>query len=146
MTLPHPQWVNRLAFSPDGNLLATADDDMLLRLWNPHTGQNTATLRGHNSVVECVAFSPDGKLIASGGKTGEIKLWDTATAREIATLRAPDADLVWWLAFSSDGKSLAVAEGRASSMVKPHSVVVWDISQRRVVVTLPGHKDHIETV
>ena len=146
MTLRHPQWVNGVAFSPDGAHLATADDDMLVRLWNPLTGENIATLNGHHAIVECVAFTPDGKVLASGSKTGEIKLWETATGREIGTFHSPNPDLIWSLAFSPDGKHLAVAEGSALSFPRPHAVTVWDVRSERIVATLQGHTNDVAAV
>jgi WD40 repeat protein len=71
--------VNGVAFSPDGKLLATADADGTVRLWNPATGQpvgaplpaSTGQLRGVNGV----AFSPDGKLLATASADNAVSTW-----------------------------------------------------------------------
>ena len=146
MTLQHPQWVNSLAWSPDGTKVATADDDMLVRVWDAATGQNLLTLSGHNVVVECVAFSPDNKILASGGKTGDLKLWDVATGKEITTLHAPNQDLIWHLAFSPDGRYLAVAEGHRDSIPTTHPVTVWDVSSRQIAASFSGHTSDVRSV
>ena len=143
-----PQWVNGLAFSPDGSRLATASDDLLVRLWNPVTGQAVSILSGHNTVPECVTFSPDGKILASGGKTGEIKLWDTTTNKEIVTLHSTYQNIIWSLSFSPDGKYLAAAEGGMEALgnVTGHLVTVWDVSSRQIVTTLQGHTNDVRAV
>ena len=56
----HTKPVRGLAWSPDGAQLASASLDGTLRLWDPATGQTTATLTGHADWVFAVAWSPDG--------------------------------------------------------------------------------------
>ena len=61
-----------LAFSPDGETLASASDDGTVRLWGTTTGDSQRVLQGHTSSVRSVAFTPDGKtLYLSDGNNGE---------------------------------------------------------------------------
>ena len=62
----HSDWVRSVAFSPDGQLLASGSDDNTIKLWQPGTGNQIRTLTGHSNWVISVAFSPDGQLLASG--------------------------------------------------------------------------------
>lgn len=65
-----------VAISPDGTLLATAGDDLAVRLWNTHTGTRVQTLLGHTRRVWSVDFSPDGSLLVSSGDDGTAVVWD----------------------------------------------------------------------
>jgi WD40 repeat protein len=71
-----------VAFSPGGKLLASADADGTVRLWDPATGQGVRTIRadttGTNTGVNGVAFSPDGKLLASADADGTVRLWEVS--------------------------------------------------------------------
>jgi WD40 repeat protein len=60
---------------------ASGSWDGTVRLWDPITGQERATLTGHAGMVYSVAFSPDGSILAAGSGDGTIRLWDTATSQ-----------------------------------------------------------------
>jgi WD40 repeat protein len=129
-TLALPSTVRALALAPDGKRLAGGGDDGLVRLWDVSAGKLTpaagAPLKGHTDWLLCLAFSPDGKSLASGGYDGTVRVWDLAAgkalavpARAPAPAKAPAADLpaVTSLAFSPDGKSLAVGCGNAQLLL-----------------------------
>jgi WD40 repeat protein len=67
--------VGSIAFSPDSRRLVAASWDHTLKLFDPRTGQDVLTLRGHTDGVTGVAFSPDGWRIASASRDKTVKLW-----------------------------------------------------------------------
>ncbi|MFB7613965.1 TIR domain-containing protein [Kitasatospora sp. NPDC056181] len=91
------------AVHPRRPLLATAGDDRVVRLWDPHTGHDLGRLRGHTGRILAVTFSPDGSLLASGGEDGTVRLWNvpaTGVPTPRATLLgAPDG----WAALLPSG-------------------------------------------
>jgi WD40 repeat protein/serine/threonine protein kinase len=99
--------VQDLAFSPDGETIASAGEDHLIRLRDAATGREIRTLTGHRDTVRRLAFHPDGRRIASCGRDGTVRVWDVATGRERFTIQWERGRRVDSLAFSPDGRTIA---------------------------------------
>jgi WD40 repeat protein len=77
----HTDAVAAVAFSPDGQTLATASWDTTTKLWDATGGQERTTLVGHTGRVTAVAFAPDGKVLATGGEDRTVRLWQLVWAK-----------------------------------------------------------------
>src|SRR3954471_4747947 len=77
--------VRRLAFSPDGSLLAVARE-YAVELRDAVGGQPLRVLAGHTGNVRGVAFSPDGERLASASWDHTVRVWDLATGKTVRTL------------------------------------------------------------
>jgi predicted amidohydrolase len=116
----HTDWIGSLAFSPDGQTLASGSDDGTVKLWDVTTGQAVRTFSEHTNWVRSVAFSPDGQVLASGSLDTTVILWDVTTGQEMRTLSG-HRDCVNSIAFSPDGQLLA--SGSWDERVK-----LWDVA------------------
>lgn len=134
----HGQSVTSVAFSPDGETLASASFDHTVKLWDPVTGQELRTLLGHSEAVTSIAFSPDGKTLASGSRDSTVRLWDLTTGQELRTLRG-HTGWVNSVAFSPDGKTLASGSDDGS-------VRLWDPVTGQELRTLRGHTHAVFSV
>jgi WD40 repeat protein len=109
-----------LAFSPDGERLATGGEKNLIKVWDVRTGKVLQTLPGHRGDVYTVAFSHDGRWIASGSEDSTVKIWDGRNGELIRTFRG-HSSIVTSVAFSPDDRRLI--SGSRDGTVK-----VWDVS------------------
>jgi WD40 repeat protein len=81
-----------ISFSPDGQLIATAGGDSLVKLWNLQgqairiSGKDDNTIGKHDNYVIGVRFSPDGQTIASVSADKTVKLW-SLEGRELKTFK-----------------------------------------------------------
>lgn len=118
--LPQAGDIQALAFSADGQRLASGSTAGTIMLW--HVEGTSFTPDGDplrlNGDPQTLAFSPDGKWLAGGSTSGFAYLWDTATVEEMA--RIPHTDPVTSVSFSLDGSQLFTVARKV--------VRIWDVN------------------
>jgi WD40 repeat protein len=72
----HSLLVEDVAFSPDGQRVATGGWDRTVRIWDARTGQEVVTLRGHARRVPTVRFLSNGQRLITASTDRTIRIWD----------------------------------------------------------------------
>lgn len=108
----HTDQVNRVRWSPDGSLFASASSDGTVRIWENRQRTTLMTFQGSKSTMDnpalCVAWSPDGKRVVAGYGNGAVEIWDLQ-ARQGRLLEGQQANdvrtkAVWGVAWAPDGR------------------------------------------
>jgi len=131
-----PAVVTSVAFSPDGNRIASGSADNTVRLWSPDGKPIGQPLR-HDDWVTSVAFSPDGNRIATASADNTVRLWDTDGKPIGQPLRHDDTVLT--VAFSPDGTR--VASGGVDKTVR-----LWDAATGQPIGPPLRHDDSVISV
>ena len=132
-----------IAFSPDGERIAAAGYDSMIRIWDVSPGEHVHPEEGratHIGVfiarqdgtgevvrrerpfevwygnVNSIAFSPDGRTLASGSSDRMVRLWDAETGEELAALQGHSSS-VEAVAFSPEGALLASGSSDGTALV-----------------------------
>ncbi len=105
-------WVNALAFTPDGGTLASGGFlESKIRLWDVNTGQQTGVIAQHFGGIYRILFSADQSILVSSSVDKTVRLWDLANKKTLQTLNIPEAD--WYtdipLALSPNGELIVAA-------------------------------------
>ena len=127
LSVDHGGYLYTVAFSPDGQLIASGSSDGVVRLVNTSDGVLRHSLGGHEDGVLDVAFSPDGKQFSQCFVRQYRRVWDLERGEAIATLGGHN----WWVwsaQFSPDSERIVTAS-------QDRTAIVWQPHGRRQIRT-----------
>jgi len=123
--------VTSVAFSRDGNQLATSDTNGSIQIWNVKDGKQLALCQGHNSWVWSLAYSPLQPILASCGQDHQVRLWDSQTGQCLKLLEG-HTGIATAVTFSRDGQWLASTSG-------DQTIRLWSVATGQCLQVLHGH-------
>ena len=147
----HIDYVEGMAFNPDGNQLASISRDKTARLWDVETGKQIIELpltppsgrRRYRSYDRGIAFSPRGDFIA-GGQWGEIVLWDATNGSIYMTIPQPEGNQrPITLCFSPCGQYLLSGSWWQGGLQKV-PIRLWKVATGENIATFSGHTTDVQ--
>ncbi|MEZ4866879.1 MAG: BTAD domain-containing putative transcriptional regulator [Caldilineaceae bacterium] len=137
-----------LAFSPDGQLLAVAGTDGVVRLWRVAGMQLVSVCPGNGRWVWSVCFSPDGRYLATGCADRMVRIWQMgpfngeqqeAAEWQVQHTLSGHSDAVFAVCFSPDSQQLASAAADGA-------IWLWHVPSWQHQQTLVGHTAAVNTI
>ncbi len=119
-----PCALGALAWSPDGQIIATGGVDGRVILWDVATSSAQRVFIGHIDRVVALAFSPDGRTLASASWDRTVRLWDVAGQQARHRVLSGHTGFVAAVAFAPDGRRVASASW-------DNTVRLWDVATGR---------------
>lgn len=128
------RWANTLAFSPDGNTLASgiSRDHGPIQLWDTTTDEKNRTLTGEMGSIRSLTFSPDGTLLFCAGNHRNMQLtaWNLTTGQQVLDYSDQHNSYFPYhspLVFSQDTRYIASGID--------NSVKIWEVPKKRLIHT-----------
>lgn len=128
----HAGYISAVAMSPDSKLLATADSEGQLRLWNIQTSATLWVNKNAGSINYGLDYSPNGRFLLTGNWDGMAILWDARTGKAIRQYVSDKLNVIQEVVFSPDGQYF-VAGGRAFGGAPV--VQIWETETGKKVKT-----------
>ncbi|KAH7904984.1 quinon protein alcohol dehydrogenase-like superfamily [Hygrophoropsis aurantiaca] len=127
----------RVAYSPDGRLIAANQYGGTIELLNAETGEQIRYPLRVGETVYCLAFSPDGGRLAAGSDKGNVQVFDVATGETVVGPIVAHTHTVRSLIYTFDGQQIITASG-------DFSIRVWDAATgQNISGSMLGHKSDI---
>jgi WD40 repeat protein len=82
----HPQPPMAVAWSADGEIIASGDESARVITWNAETGARLQTMQGHQRGIQDLSFNFPRTLLVSTGKDDMVKIWNPATGKSVASI------------------------------------------------------------
>jgi WD40 repeat protein len=126
-----------IAFSPNGEYVASSSEEGWVRIYDIHSGNEVKTLPRHANSVWGVVFGPDSKTLATGDSDGRVRLWNIqATAKEPLFTSEKLPGRLLCVAFSDDGHRVATGDRNGN-------IMLWDRTNPKGRLVLSGHTNAV---
>jgi periodic tryptophan protein 2 len=125
--------MNTLAFSPDGQNIATGGEDGKVKLWNANSGFCFVTFPEHTASVSTVEFAKGGQVLFSASLDGTVRAYDTTRYRNFRTFTSPTP--VQFCSLAVDPSGDVVCAGSLDTF----EIYMWSVQTGKLLDVLAGH-------
>ena len=127
----HTAYVTDVAFSPDGEQLASCSQDGEVALWEVGAWNLLNHFPAHERGASALAFSPDSQLLAVGGQRDQLGVWTLGDFERVNFFDGFGPHTVDQVIFSADGSQYFADRGYAH-------ITVWNTADGEMVQHFRG--------
>ena len=131
---------NVLAYSADGQILATGGDDGKVKLWNTQSGFCFVTFSEHEGPITGVQFAKNGKIVVSASNDGTVRAFDLVRYRNFKTMTTPKP--VQFSCLAVDVMGEIVLAGSFDTF----EIFCWSIQTGKLLQVFSGHTGPISSL
>jgi periodic tryptophan protein 2 len=125
--------MNTLAFSGDGQNIATGGEDGKVKLWNANSGFCYVTFPEHSASVSTVEFAKQGQVLFSASLDGTVRAFDLVRYRNFRTFTSPTP--VQFCSLAVDPSGDVVCAGSLDTF----EIYMWSVQTGKLLDVLSGH-------
>lgn len=131
----HSSAIRALAWSPDGDKVASAGEDRQVHVWQALTGKPIFTYQQHTRTINALAWSPDSRQLASADNDYSVHVWQADTGKGLVRYQE-HTHWVQALSWSTDDRLIASGD-------EAHQIHLWDARSGQRYRVYQGHKEEI---
>ncbi|KAJ3185825.1 hypothetical protein HDU85_001194 [Gaertneriomyces sp. JEL0708] len=136
----HHHEMSCLAYSQDGQFVATGGDDSKVKLWNAQTGYCFITFTEHSAGIKAIEFAKQGQIVFSASLDGTVRAFDLIRYRNFRTFTTPTPVQFSCLAVDPSGE--VVCAGSADTF----EIFVWSVQTGKLLDIFAGHEGPISSL
>jgi len=125
--------MNTLAFSPDGQNIATGGEDGKVKLWNASSGFCFVTFPEHSASITSVEFAKGGQVLFTASLDGTVRAYDLIRYRNFRTFISPTP--VQFCSLAVDPSGDVVCAGSQDSF----EIYMWSVQTGKLLDVMAGH-------
>ncbi len=131
----HTKGIIAVAFSPDGQKIATVGNDDVIKVWKTAGGNPIGTILGKGANLYGIAFTSSGSIL-TGTLADGLRIYSGTTYECVAKMPVPGGEGVNSIAANKDG-SIAVTADRDGTFM------LWSVAKRQKIQTMRAHSDWV---
>ncbi|OAF65114.1 Periodic tryptophan protein 2 [Intoshia linei] len=134
-----------VAYSPNGEYIATGGHDGKIKMWTVHTGQCFVTFHEHTSSITQLSFTSTSSAVISSSMDGSVRAFDMIRYRNFRTMTTPELTQLCCLAVDKCSNSVS-SQLVAAGSFQTFKVYVWSLQTGHILQMISGHEGPVVSV